>query len=111
MPEPEKEPPTIPTAPSPPHIQTNQDVSVEGDADDVTVTGTGHTVPGASTILTKHKDESPAAEKNKAGLDLQDYASFSASELHAGFLSRLYNSRDMEAGLVNMMKKKYEVMF
>lgn len=95
--------------PRPSRVQTSQGVHAEKDADDVIVTGTGYTMPGASTVLTKHKEESPSLEKNKAKLDLQDYATFSASELHAGYLSRLHTSRDMEAGLVNLMKKKYEV--
>jgi hypothetical protein len=94
---------------SPSRVQTSQGVHAEKDADDVTVTGMGYTMPGASTVLTKHKEESPSLEKNKTKLDLQDYATFSASELHAGYLSRLHTSRDMEAGLVNLMKKKYEV--
>ena len=95
-------------SPSPSRVQTNQDVHTDKD-DDITITGTGYTMPGASTVLTKHKEESPSLEKNKAKLNLQDYATFSASELHADYLSRLHTSRDMETGLVNLMKKKYEV--
>ena len=103
------EPADAPELPSPPHLQTVQDTPMEGAAEDVTVTGTGYTVPGASTVLAKHQEESPSTQKNKAKLDLEDYSSFSASELHAGYLNRLHASRDMEAGLVNMMKQKYEV--
>ena len=92
------EPADAPEPPSPPQIQAHQDA-------DITVTRTG-----ASTILTGHREEPPSTEKNKAKLDLQDYAAFSISELHSGYLSRLHANRDMEAGLVNLMKDKYEVM-
>jgi hypothetical protein len=102
------EPATEHESPRPSRVQTSQDVQTEKD-DDITITGTGYTMPGASTVLTRHKEESPSLERNKAKLNLQDYATFSANELHAGYLSRLHTSRDMEAGLVNLMKKKYEV--
>jgi hypothetical protein len=62
-------------------------------------------------VLAKHtaKEEAPLLEKDKTKLDLQSYVEFSAGELHVGYLSRLHTRRDMEAGLVNMMKQKYEV--
>lgn len=78
--------------------------------DDITITGTGFTTPAPSNVLTKHtaKDETPLPEE-KAKLDFPHYERLSAEELHAGYLSRLSASRDMEASLVGMMKKKYEV--
>ena len=62
-------------------------------------------------MLAKHsaKEETPSLEKGKAELDLENYSSFSATKLHTGYLSRLYTSHDMEAGLVNLMNQKYEV--
>ena len=40
---------------------------------------------------------------------LSSYAHLNARELHSRYLNRLYTSRDYEAGLVNMMKERYEV--
>ena len=40
---------------------------------------------------------------------MDSYAHFSAQDVHSGYLNRLYTSRDFEAGLVNLMKKRYEV--
>ena len=40
---------------------------------------------------------------------MDNYASFSAQEVHSGYLNRLYTSRDYEAGLVYLMKENYEV--
>ena len=37
------------------------------------------------------------------------HVNLSVEELHSGFLNRLYTSRDFEAGLVNLMKERYEV--
>ena len=62
-------------------------------------------------MLSKHsaKEEFSTADKGKWKLYLESYASFSASEIHSGYLSRLHTSRDMEAGLVNLMKERFEV--
>ena len=49
--------------------------------------------------------------KGKEKTDLSSYVNFTAEELHSSFLHRLYTSRDYEAGLVNMMKERYEVTF
>ena len=85
--------------------------SAENTTEDVLITSTCYTEPGNPTILAKHnaKEESPAADRSKMNLYLQNYADFSAGELHAGYLSRLHTSREMEAGLVNLMRQKYEV--
>ena len=79
--------------------------------DDVMITGTGHTTPGNPVALSKHtaKDELSAIGKGKWNADLSNYAHLNAQDLHSGFLNRLYTSRDYEAGLVNMMKERYEV--
>ena len=42
-------------------------------------------------------------------MDLSNFVNLSAEELHSGFLNRLYTSRDFEAGLINLMKERYEV--
>ena len=47
--------------------------------------------------------------KGKWNVDLATYAALNAQDLHSGYLNRLYTSRDYEAGLVNMMKEKFEV--
>ena len=83
----------------------------EEEAEDIVVTGIGYTEPSNPTVLSKHsaKEEFSAADKGKWKLDLESYASFSASEIHSGYLSRLHTSQDMEAGLVNLMKERFEV--
>ena len=47
--------------------------------------------------------------KGKGKTDLSAYTDLTAQDLHSGFLNRLYTSRDFEAGLVGLMKKRYEV--
>ena len=75
------------------------------------VTGTAYTAPGNPVALSKHstKDEFAAMSKGKGKTDLSAYVDLSAQDLHSGFLNRLYTSRDYEAGLVNLMKERYEV--
>ena len=77
----------------------------------MTITGMAHTAPGASTVLAKHgtKEESPSLDKGKAKLDPEIYSALSASDIHAGYLNLLHTSRDLEAGLVTLMKERYEV--
>ena len=48
-------------------------------------------------------------DKGKWKIDLSSYADLNAQELHSGYLNRLYTSHDYEAGLVNLMKERYEV--
>ncbi|XBH55728.1 hypothetical protein VPH35_077752 [Triticum aestivum] len=83
---------------------------VEEEAEEVVVIGTGYAEPMNPTVLAKHsaKEEFLATDKGKWKLDLESYASFNASEIHVGYLSRLHTSRDMEAGLVNLMKERFE---
>ena len=78
---------------------------------EVIITGISHTSPGHPVILAKHsaKEERAAMEKGKWSTDLSSYAHLSAQELHSGFLNRLHSNRDYEAGLVNLMKERYEV--
>ena len=79
--------------------------------DDIMITGFGHTAPGNPIALSKHsaKDELSAMVKGKWNTDLSSYAHLNAQDIHSGFLNRLYTSRDYEAGLVNLMKERYEV--
>ena len=79
--------------------------------DEVVITGTGHTEPSNPVALSKHsaKEELAAFGKGKWNADLTAYAALNAQDIHSGYLNRLYTSRDYEAGLVNMMKDKYEV--
>ena len=57
----------------------------------------------------KAKEEQAARDKGKWSSDLSSYAHLNADELHSGFLNRLHSNRDYEAGLVNLMKERYEV--
>ena len=79
--------------------------------DEVVITGTGHTEPSNPVALSKHsaKEELAAFGKGKWNADLMTYAALNAQDIHSGYLNWLYTSRDYEAGLVNMMKDKYEV--
>ena len=79
--------------------------------DDVMITGFGHTTPGNPVALSKHsaKQEISTVDKGKLKADSESYAHLGAQDIHYGFLNRLYTSRDYEAGLVNMMKERYEV--
>ena len=79
--------------------------------DDIMITGTGHTTPGNHVALSKHtaKDELSDIGKGKWNADMSNYAHLNAQALHSGFLNCLYSSRDYEAGLVNLMKERYEV--
>jgi hypothetical protein len=100
-----------PKPPSPP--KSTDKCPTATDIGNVTFTGSAFKPPEVSRVLAKHsaKEETPSLEKGKAKLDLDDYSSYSASEIHVGYLSRLHTSRDMEARLVNLMKQKYEVCF
>ena len=49
--------------------------------------------------------------RGKGVIDLSSFVNLSTEELHSGFLNRLFTSRDYEAGLVNLMKERYEVIF
>ena len=75
------------------------------------ITSVSHTTPGNPAALSKHsaKDELSAMGKGKCSTDLSSYAHLNAQDIHSGFLNRLYTSRDYEAGLVNLMKERYEV--
>ena len=97
--------------PSPARDTVNPPTPSKGGDDDVVITGTGHTIPGNPVALSKHtaKEEFTAMGKGKGKTDLSNFINLSAEELHSGFLNRLYTSRDFEAGLVNLMKERYEV--
>ena len=79
--------------------------------EEVTITVSSYQPPGVSIVLTKHsaKDDFVFMNKGKGKTDLSSYADLSAQDLHSGFLNRLFTSRDYEAGLVNLMKERYEV--
>ena len=49
--------------------------------------------------------------KGKGKTDLSSFSNLSAEELHSIFLNHLYTSQDYEAGLVNLMKERYDVIF
>ena len=83
----------------------------ESKDDDVVITGVGHFEPGNPVTLTKHtvKEDFSTPNKGKWDVELETYAALSAQDLHSGYLNRLYTSRDCEAGLVKMMRDKFEV--
>ena len=97
--------------PSPARGTSNPPSPPRNDDDDVVITGTAHTSPGNPVILAKHtaKEEFAAMGKGKGKTDLSNFVNLSAEELHSGYLNRLYTSRDLKAGLVNLMKERYEV--
>ena len=97
--------------PSPARDIVNPPSPSKGGDDDVIITGTAHTVLGNPVALSKHtaKEEFAAMGKGKGKTDLSHFVNLSAEELHSGYLNRLYTSRDLEAGLVNLMKERYEV--
>ena len=100
------------TGPAKPTDKPTAPVQTGGTNDDeVVITGTGHTEPSNPVALSKHsaKEEFAAFGKGKWNADLTAYAALNAQDIHSGYLNRLYTSRDYEAGLVNMMKDKYEV--
>ena len=83
----------------------------ESKDDDVVITGVGRFEPGNPVALAKHtvKEDFSAMNKGKWDVDLETYAALSAQDLHSGYLNRLYTSRDCEAGLVKIMRDKFEV--
>ena len=99
--------------PSPARDTVNPPTPSKGGDDDVVIIGHGFTAPGNPVILSKHtaKEEFAAMGKGKGKTDLSSFVNLSAEELHSGFLNRLFTSRDYEAGLVNLMKELYEVIF
>ena len=92
-------------------IPSSSTKNPEGQGDDVIITGAGHSSPGHPVILAQHsaKEEQIARDKGKWSNDLSNYAHLNADELHSGFLNRLHSNRHYEAGLVNLMKERYEV--
>ena len=108
---PHANPPSQTANPPSPARASDKPASPNTATDDVVITGFGHTSPGNPVALSKHsaKVESAAVEKGKWKTDLSSYAHLNAQDLHSGYLNRLYTSRDYEAGLVNLMKERYEV--
>ena len=83
----------------------------ESKDDDVVITGVGRSEPGNPATLTRHtiKEDSSSLNKGKWDVELETYAALNVQDLHSGYLNRLYTSRDCEAGLVKMMRDKFEV--
>lgn len=88
-------PPNPDCASSPTKAAENVVVSSPQAADKVTITGASFKAPKPSTALAKHA--------------LPSLEELSAADLHEAYLTRLSTSRDMEASMVNMLKRKYEV--
>ena len=82
------------------------------ETEDIMITGTAYQAPGNPIALSKHstKEEFFVVDKGKWKVDLEGYSQFSAQEIHSGYLNRLHTSRDFEAGLVNLMKERFEVI-
>jgi hypothetical protein len=97
--------------PSSTSVKPTEETPPEENTDDIGIIGASQGMLEPSNVLAKHtsKEETPLLEKGKSKLELPNYEEFSAEELHAGYLSCLATSRDMEANLVNMTRRKYEV--
>ena len=104
-------PPSPATDPPSPAKALDKPASPNKTTDHIVITGFGHTSPGNPVALSKHSaiEEFAAMEKGKWKTDLSSCVNLNAQQLHSGFLNRLYTSRDYEAGLVNLMKERYEV--
>ena len=104
---PEAHPETDPKPPSPQPTTENM-----ASHEEVTVTGAAYKSPAPSNVLSKHtrEDEAAPPKEEKTKSDLPNLEKLTADELRSGYLSRFFASRDMEANLVGMMKKKYEVL-
>ena len=102
-------PRTSPAPASPVHTATPPPTTA---SPEFQVTGTAYTAPAEPTVLAKHtaKAEKLHQEKGKWSTELSSLADMSAQELYSGYLNHLHSSRDYEAGLVNVMKDKYEVI-
>ena len=102
-------PRTSPAPASPVHTATPPPAAAP--SPDVQITGTAYTAPAEPTVLAKHtaKAEKLHQEKGKWSTELSSFAELSAQELYSGYLNRLHTGRDYEAGLISMMKEKYEV--
>ncbi|XP_040252904.2 uncharacterized protein [Aegilops tauschii subsp. strangulata] len=96
-------PSSIPSSP----LEATEETPPEKNDDDVAIIGAGYKTPGITNLLTKHttKEEKLLSEKGKSKLELSGYEGLNAEDLHAGYVSRLVTSRDMEASLVNTMKR------
>nr|XP_020174279.1 muscle M-line assembly protein unc-89-like [Aegilops tauschii subsp. strangulata] len=81
----------------------------EENSDDVVVTGFGFTTLGQPTVLSKHSAKEEISAEGKWKVDSESYTRFNSQDIHSSYLNRLYTSRDFEAGLVNLMKERYEV--
>ena len=97
---------------SPARDTVNPPTSSKGGDDDVVIIGHGFTTPGNPVALSKHtaKEEFAAMGKGKGKADLSSVMNLGTNELHSGYLNRLYTRRDYEAGLVNLMKERNEVI-
>lgn len=65
-------------------------------------------LPETSTVLAKipAKDESPTAKKGKTAFNFPSFDDQHVDSLHQTFLTRLSKSREAEATMMNIMKKK-----
>ena len=105
---PEAHPESAPKPPSP-RPSTKPMASHE----EVSITGAAYKPPAPSHVLSKHvkEDEAAPSTEEKTPSDPSNLDKLTADELHSGYLSRLFTSRDMEASLVAKMKAKYEVLY
>lgn len=103
------QPPSPAHAPSP--RQEAEDVNQMMVDIEVVITGEGQGAPDASTSLAKipAKDEPVCEDKGKTKLELPGFDNMTTEELNHEFLTRLSESRDIEANIVNMLRKKHEV--
>ena len=101
-----------PPSPKPPSsAKLAEETTLNKIAEDILITGTCYTEPGNPTVLAKHSTKEEPLAGSKLKLDLESYAGLGASDIHACYLHRLHTSRELEAGLVNLMRERYEVCY
>ena len=105
-------PPSPARASSPTPAAEGMVLSSPQATEEVIITGASLKTLESSTTLAKlaTKDEPVASEKGKAKLELPNLEELSTSDLHEAYLTRLSTSRELEASMVNALKRKYEVM-
>ena len=96
------------TPENPPHADPKP-LSPSTATEDILITGAGYQ-SSEPHVLTRHTSKAKANSPEKLEFEFPVLEKMTADELHAGYLNRLFTSRNMELKLVGLMKKKYEVL-
>ena len=86
--------------PSSTHVNSTEEAPLAENTDDIAIIGVRQKTRKTSTVLAKHsaKEESPLLEKGKTNLEPPNYEQLGVEQVHAGYLSRLATSWDMDVG-------------